>query len=88
MNDYAIVIETGYKRTSANYQIELVGPLPRPEAEEQFGRLRRGGDERLPADADAVVMDAGPTQFLRLRRVRGATVMDRVTLGPTVEQTG
>ena len=88
MNDYAIVIETDYKRGSANYHLELVGPLARAAAEEQFGRLRTGGDERLPVEADAVVVDASPTQFLRLRRVRGATVMDRVTLGPTVEVTG
>ncbi|MDQ2758758.1 MAG: hypothetical protein M3Y71_19740 [Actinomycetota bacterium] len=88
MSDYAIVIETGYKRTSANYHIELVGPLGQVDAEEQFGRLRTGRDERLPAEDDAVVVDASPTQFLRLRRVRGATVMDRVTLGPTVEVAG
>ncbi len=86
MQDYAIVIETGYKRTSANYHIELVGPLSQAEAEEQFSLLRAGRDERLPAEAGAVVMDASANQFLRLRQVRGATVMDRITLGPTVDQ--
>lgn len=82
MTAYAIVIETGYKTTSPNYRISLEGPLEEPAARTLFASLRAGTDSRLPAAKQATVVDVSDRQFLRLRQMRGATVMDRVTIGP------
>lgn len=41
----------------------------------------------LPAVPGATVVDVSDHQFLRIRSVRGATVLDRVTIGVATIQT-
>ena len=86
MDTYALVIETGYKRTSPNYRIRATEPMPREEAEALFADLRSGRSDLWPQDAEALVIDASPTQIVRVRKHLGASIMDRVTMGPVVPQ--
>ena len=51
-----------------------------------FGALRSGRSELLPAESGATVVDVTDTQFIRVRKSRGATVLDRVTLGRATVQ--
>lgn len=82
MSTHVIIVETGYKTTSANYKISVSDPLTQETAEQRYAALRAGTDPALPAESGALIVDVGPGQFLRTRRVRGATVLDRVTMGP------
>lgn len=86
MHEYLIVVESGYKTTSANYRIWASEPLSQEAARQRFAALRAGADEALPAVAGAQVIDASDGQFLRLHKVRGALVLDRVTVGPASTQ--
>ena len=86
MDQYVIVVESGYKTTSANYHIRPTEPLPLTEATELYAALRAGTSERLRAEPGATIVDLGDAQFLRVRSVRGATVLDRVSMGPATVQ--
>lgn len=86
MSDHIIVIETGYKRGSANYRIELTDAMSRAESLAEFDALRAGTSDRLPAVDGARIIDLCETQFLRVRSRLGATMLDRVTLGPVAVQ--
>lgn len=81
MDEQIIVIETGYKRGSANYHIEHTDPMPQNEARAEYDAIRAGSSDRLPAADGAVIVEVSGNQFLRLRSKLGATLMDRVTIG-------
>lgn len=81
MDQYAIVIESGYKTTSANYRIAITEPMELSSAQELYASLRAGTSERLPAEPGATIVDVSDQQFLRVRSVRSATVLDRVSMG-------
>ncbi len=84
--EYLVVVESGYKRGSANYQITVSDVLDRAAAEDLMAQLRAGTSDLLPARTGAAVVDLGPGQFLRVSSRHGATVLDRVTLGPVSRQ--
>lgn len=86
MDQYVIVIESGYKTTSANYHIKPTGPMGRQEAQDLYADLRTGTSEHLAAEPGATIIDLSDCQFLRIRSVRGATILDRVTMGRATVQ--
>lgn len=82
MADQLIVIETGYKNASANYDIHTIGPLPEAQATERFRALMAGTAPELREAKDATVVEVSDNQFLRLRHgLTGALILDRVTRG-------
>lgn len=82
MDEYVIVIETGYRRAAATHTITFTDPMPQAEATALLLELMEGGhEELLPARADTMVLEVSPTEFLRVQElVGGSVVMDRVTL--------
>lgn len=88
MSEQVIIIETGYKRGSANYHIEPTEPMPQNEARAEFEAIRTGTSDRLPAVDGSMIVELSDAQFLRVRSRLGATVLDRVTLGSVTYQQG
>lgn len=86
MEEYLVVVESNFKRGSANYHIDTSGPLDQAAAEALMVQLRDGTSELLPARPGAAVVDLGPGQFVRVSHRHGATFLDRVTLGPVGRQ--
>lgn len=86
MAQYVIVIESGYKTTSANYHITPTEPMGLEQAQELYSALRAGTHKSLPGEAGATVVDLSDRQFLRIRSVRAATILDRVTMGRATAQ--
>lgn len=82
MDQYIVVLETGYKLASANHKITATEPLPQFEANRLFLELMDGlHADLLPAKADTTILEVSPTEFMRIHRAMGgAVVMDRVTL--------
>ncbi|MET4060676.1 hypothetical protein ABIB35_002227 [Arthrobacter sp. UYP6] len=82
MDQYVVVLETGYKLASANHKITATEPLPHVEANRLFLELLDGQHaDLLPAKADTSYLEVSPTEFMRIHRAMGgAMVMDRVTL--------
>lgn len=86
MDQYVIVVESGYKTTSANYRITPTEPMGLQEAQDLYAALRSGTSKHLPAEPGATVVELSDRQFLRIRSVRAATVLDRVTMGRATMQ--
>lgn len=82
MDEYVIVVETGYKLASANHKITPTEPMDRLAAERMFTEMMDGGHpELLPEKNDTSFLEVSPVEFLRLHRAMGGAVeLDRVTL--------
>ena len=82
MDEYVVVIETGYRLAAATHKITATDPLPQVEANQLFQELLDGMHaELLPAKADATYLEVSPTEFMRVHSLMGGVVvMDRVTL--------
>ncbi|WP_341394701.1 hypothetical protein [Arthrobacter sp. G119Y2] len=82
MDEYVVVIETGYKLGAATHKISATEPLPQVEASRLFLELMDGMHaDLLPAKADTTYLEISPTEFMRIHRLMGGVVvMDRVTL--------
>ncbi|WAP51839.1 hypothetical protein OL239_00165 [Arthrobacter sp. ATA002] len=82
MDEYVVVIETGYKLAASTHKITATDPLPRPEANRLFLELLDGMHaDLLPAKADTTYLEVSPTEFMRIHRLMGGVaVLDRVTL--------
>ena len=85
MNNHMIVIETGYKTTSANYKIHTIGPVDQAEADNRFQSLMAGTAPELPGAKGTTVIKVSDEQFMRIRTgLSGSTILDRVTRGTVV----
>lgn len=82
MEQYVIVVETGYKLASANHKITPTDPMGRPEAQQLFIELMENGHpDLLPEKNDTSILEVSPVEFIRLHRAMGGAVeLDRVTL--------
>ena len=82
MDEYVVVIETGYKLGAATHKISATEPLPQVDASRLFLELMDGMHaELLPAKADVTYLEVSPTEFMRVHSLMGGVVvMDRVTL--------
>lgn len=80
MDQFVIVIETGYKSGSANYRIHPTEPMSDQDARAEYDALHSGNSDALPSIEGAVVVDVSHTQFIRVHSARGATKLDRITL--------
>ena len=82
MDEYVIVIETGYRRAAATHTITFTEAMPQVDATQLLLELMEGGHEDLlPARSNTMVLEVSPTEFLRLEEnMGGSVVMDRVTL--------
>ncbi|MFC7859074.1 hypothetical protein [Arthrobacter koreensis] len=82
MDEYVIVVETGYKLASANHKITPTEPMERLAAERMFTEMMDGGHpELLPEKHNTSFLEVSPVEFLRLHRAMGGAVeLDRVTL--------
>lgn len=82
MDEYVIVVETGYKMASAAHRMAFTEPMSRWEATRMFLELMEGWHEDLlPARPDSTVLEVSSTEFLRVHQAMGgAVVLDRVTL--------
>lgn len=86
MNQFVIVVETGYNSGSSNYRIKHTGSLSQDEAVNQFNALRAGTDQMFSAVDGATIVTVSDTQFLRLHKSLTGTMMDRVTMGSATTQ--
>ncbi|MFJ7749711.1 hypothetical protein ACIQXM_07115 [Arthrobacter sp. NPDC097144] len=82
MDEYVVVIETGYKLAASTHKISATDPLPHVEANRLFLEILDGmHEDLLPAKADTTTLEVSPTEFMRIHRLMGGVVvMDRVTL--------
>ena len=82
MEQYVIVVETGYKLASANHKITPTDPMERSEAQQLFIELMENGHpDLLPEKKDTSILEVSPVEFVRLHRAMGGAVeLDRVTL--------
>ena len=82
MDEYVIVIETGYRRASATHTISFTEAMPQAEATRLLLELMDGGHEELLVPRPgSMVLEVSPTEFLRVQEeMGGSVVMDRVTL--------
>lgn len=82
MDEYVIVIETGYKLGAATHKVTPTEPMDRVEATRMFTELMEGRHpELLPPKNDTTVLEVSPVEFVRLHRAMGGAVeLDRVTL--------
>ncbi|MCC9144091.1 MULTISPECIES: hypothetical protein [unclassified Arthrobacter] len=82
MDEYVIVIETGYKLASAAHRVIYTEPMARAEATRLFLDLMAGQrEDLLPGRLDSTILEVSPTEFLQVHQAMGGSVvMDRVTL--------
>ena len=82
MDEYVIVIETGYRRGAATHTVSFTDPMAQSEATTMLLEMMDGGHEDLlPPRADTMVLEVSPVEFLRLQELDGGSVvLDRVTL--------
>ncbi|MCQ1946494.1 MULTISPECIES: hypothetical protein [unclassified Arthrobacter] len=82
MDEYVIVIETGYRRAAATHTITFTGAMSQAEATQLLLELMDGGhEELLVARPGTMVLEVSATEFLRVQEeMGGSVVMDRVTL--------
>ncbi|MCC3275699.1 hypothetical protein LJ753_07420 [Arthrobacter sp. zg-Y20] len=82
MDEYVIVVETGYKMASAAHRMTFTEPMARWEATRTFLELMEGRHEDLlPARTDSHILEVSATEFLRVHQAMGGSVvLDRVTL--------
>ena len=82
MDQYVVVIETGYKLAADTHKVSATDPMPRIEANRLFLELLAGMHaDLLPAKAETSMLEVSATEFMRIHRLMGGVVvMDRVTL--------
>jgi len=82
MEQYVIVVETGYKLASANHKITPTQPMDGVEAQQMFTEMMDSRHpELLPPKHNTTILEVSPVEFLRLHRAMGGAVeLDRVTL--------
>ncbi|MCC9205523.1 hypothetical protein [Arthrobacter sp. zg-Y769] len=82
MDEYVIVVETGYKMASAAHRVTFTEAMSRREATRLFLDLIEGlREDLLPARADSSILEVSPTEFLQVHQAMGGSVvLDRVTL--------
>ena len=82
MNQYVVVIETGYRLAASTHKITATDRLPQVEANQLFQELMDGMHaDLLPAKTDATFLEVSPTEFMRIHSLMGGVVvMDRITL--------
>lgn len=82
VDEYVIVVETGYKKASAAHRISFTEPMPRLEAVAMFLEIMDGRhEELLPVRPDPLILEVSPTEFVQVQQTMGGSVvMDRVTL--------
>lgn len=82
MDQYVVIIETGYKVAAATHKVTATDPMPQVEANRLFVELLDGMHaDLLPPKADTTMLEVSPTEFVRIHRLMGGVVvLDRVTL--------
>ncbi|MCQ1948338.1 hypothetical protein NNX28_00140 [Arthrobacter sp. zg-Y859] len=82
MDEYVIVVETGYKMASAAHRVTFTEAMGRREATGVFLDLIEGRrEDLLPSRTDSYILEVSPTEFLQVHQAMGgAVVLDRVTL--------
>lgn len=82
MDEYVIVVETGYKKASAAHQVSFTEPMPRLEAVKMFLEIMDGRHgELLPARSGRLILEVSSTEFVQVQQnMGGSVVLDRVTL--------
>ncbi|KAD4059563.1 hypothetical protein [Arthrobacter yangruifuii] len=82
MDEYVIVVETGYKMASAAHRVAFTEPMDLREATRLFLDIREGQrEDLLPSRTDSSILEVSPTEFIQVHQAMGgAVVLDRVTL--------
>ncbi|MCQ2000347.1 hypothetical protein N2K95_00950 [Arthrobacter zhaoxinii] len=82
MDEYVIVVETGYKMASAAHRVTFTEPMGRREATQIFLDLMDGQrEDLLPSRTNSLILEVSPIEFLQVHRAMGGSmVLDRVTL--------
>ena len=82
VDEYVIVVETGYKEASAAHRVSFTEPMPRQQAEMMFLEIMDGRhEELLPFRTNRFILEVSHTEFVQVQQnMGGSVVLDRVTL--------